>query len=305
MPEQAAPTAATKVNLRSTQAERPRPTEAPAAAKPAPFTISTPLLQKYIKILIYGEPGVGKTRLAGSSADVPEMNDVLYLDVESGSETLREMWPNMPLVRVSTFRQIARVHEFLVRHCQARDDGDTTKLKELQDRVMGPDSMNPPYQFRTVVIDSLSEAQKLNMYLLLNMEVDERAAIDQEFQPPEFAEWNKTTEMTRHLVRSFKNLPMHVIFVSGDKEDEGKKTTISFPKELAKSLPGFVDAVGYYAAEVKPKEGGGRDVERRLYLEAGRRFVAKHRFGSTAVPEGFLINPTMRDIYKLRRQQVT
>lgn len=78
---------------------------------------------------------------------------------------------------------------------------------------------------------------------------------------------------------------------------------IAFPKELAKSLPGFVDAVGFYMAEVKPREGGGRDVERRLYLEAGRRFVAKHRFGSTAVPEGYLTNPSMKDIFMLRQGQ--
>jgi hypothetical protein len=294
-------TEATKVNLRSAQPNAAK-TDKPAPPRPAPFKITTPIARKYVNILIYGEPGVGKSYLAGSASDVPEMRDVLYIDVEGGSETLREKWPETPLVPIENFQQIARVYEFLVRHCQARDANDEAKLKELQERVWDS-PVEKPYRFNTVVIDSLSEAQRLNMYQLLGMDIGARAAIDQEYQAPEFAEWNKTTEMIRHLVRSFRNLPMNAIFISGDREDDGKKQTIAFPKELGKSLPGFVDAVGFYTAEVKPREGGGRDVERRLFLEAGRRFVAKHRFGSNAVPEGFLLNPSMADIFKLRQGQ--
>lgn len=291
----------TRVALPRTQAalaNRPKAVE--KAQAPPPFMISTPANRKYIKILIYGEPGTGKTYLAGSAADVPQMRDVLYIDVESGSETLIERWPMLPLININSFKQVARIYEFLVRHCQARDTGDIAKLRELEERVTAQ-VPEEPRQFHTVVIDSLSEVQKLNMYQLLSIDIGAR--LDEEFQAPEFAEWNKTTEMVRLLVRSFRDLPMHVIFISGDREEEGKKQTINFPRELGRSLPGFLDAVGFYQAEVKPKEGGGREVERRLYLEAGRRFLAKHWFGSNAVPEGYLVNPTMQDIFNLRQQQ--
>ena len=43
----------------------------------------------YMNLLIYGEPGVGKTVLAGSAADHPDTAPILILDVEGGVTSLR------------------------------------------------------------------------------------------------------------------------------------------------------------------------------------------------------------------------
>ena len=44
----------------------------------------------YLNMLIYGNPGVGKTTLLGTAQDHPETTPMLLIDVEAGVTTLRK-----------------------------------------------------------------------------------------------------------------------------------------------------------------------------------------------------------------------
>lgn len=89
--------------------------------------------QNYLNMLVYGDPGEGKTVLAGSADEVPEMRPVLIVDVEGGTRSISERNPEVHVVRVLTWKELQKVYDEL-------QSGRT--------------------DYRTVVLDSLTEIQK-------------------------------------------------------------------------------------------------------------------------------------------------
>ena len=266
-----------------------------------PFTISRPSVErKFLKMLIYGPYGVGKTTLAASAEDVPEMQDTLYIDAEGGALSLMETRQDIDLITINAFDQFARIHTYLTRHCAARDADDTEALLKLEENIGLERPV--PKKYNTVVIDSLSEVQRYNMYQLLGVDIS-TAKLDDDWESPEFAHWNKTTEMMRLVVRAFRDLPMNVIFLSSQKVDDEKKgtVTINFPNQLSKDIPGFIDVVGYYQAITTKGQDGQVTVKRRLELEPGRNYLAKHRFGKALKGQSGVDEPTMQRLYDLRQ----
>lgn len=133
--------------------------------------------------MIYGEYGVGKTRLCGTAVEVPTMNDILLIDAESGTLTLVDdalPFHNIDVVSVKSYRQVAKVHEFLRLHCQLRDRNDkesVAKLIEIEERLKGED-VKEPKRYRTVILDSLSEIESLCMNQLLG--ITDTTSLDEE-----------------------------------------------------------------------------------------------------------------------------
>lgn len=77
-------------------------------------------------ILIYGDSGCGKTRLAATAALIPEVGRVVYLDLENGNDTILSMnLPDSALKKIELFRL-----------CDTRKDPYTmsTMLKMFQAR---------------------------------------------------------------------------------------------------------------------------------------------------------------------------
>jgi hypothetical protein len=254
--------------------------------------------------MIFGDYGVGKTWLLGSADDVPEMRDVLFLDVESGDLVL-ESRPYLDVVRVSQYKQVQGIYEFLRLHQVARDAGDEQQLRELQDRIDLEDVVDKDRlrRYRTVVIDSLSELQRLNMYQIMGTTLGARALVN-EPEKAEWADWGATTEMIRTFVRTFRDLKMHILFGMSEKsvDDKNKKASIqlNLPKKLSEDLPGFMDVVGYLMAMPKEKAKDAKKVSsdglyRELWLVPGQGFLAKNRFENFREP--YVANPTMAQLY--------
>ena len=85
--------------------------------KAAPFVIETNVERsRYLKLLVYGDFGVGKTFLAGTSVEVPSMNDILLINAEAGDLTLDSDeydFDKISSVRVKDFTTMAKVYEYL------------------------------------------------------------------------------------------------------------------------------------------------------------------------------------------------
>jgi len=256
------------------------------------FQVTKPTTKTYLNMLIYGAPGSGKTTLAATAQDVPEMQNVLYIDVESGSLSIAHR-SDIDVVRIYNYAQFSKVHEFLRLHCQYRDAGDDGKLAGLAEAVGAE-----PKPYNTVVIDSLTEIQKQVMYMLLGIEVG-HAQLDLIPETPEFREWGQSAEMMRLLVRSFRDLPMNVIFVCAEQEVENERKQLlrrpALPGKLGTEIMGFLDVVGYLATA----HGEDGDLRRRLYITPGRTFQAKHRFSQAVV--GYFDDPTMAQVWQVRQ----
>lgn len=270
-------------------------------ASQPPFSIVHPQRkERWLNMAVYGEYGVGKTTFAATACDSDWMRDVLYVDAESGDLTLQDR-PTIDVIRISNYTQLARIVEFLRLHCAARDAGDEERIRELDAKVRGEASEKAP-KYKTVVIDSLTEIFKYCMYNLTGIKLD-KYVLDMEPEQPGFGEWGKSTEMIRLLVRSLRDLPMHVIFVLSEKsvDDKAKRASIqlNLPKALAAELPGFLDLVGYLDIAAIGGDKNNPVMARRLYIQPGMGFLAKNRF--TGVKEQYIEDPTMPKIAKLIR----
>jgi hypothetical protein len=276
---------------------------APAQRPPAFRIESAGRRVRWVKVLVYADYGVGKTTFASSADDVDDMRDVIAADAEAGDASFSDR-PDIDTVRITSFKQMARLQEFLRLHCQHRDRaelGDAEALEELikletrfrddPTHIVTPENVK---KYKTLIVDSLSEVQKYCMYQLLGITVGAQR-LDVETPAPEWAEWGKQAEMIRLMVRTLRDLPMHVIFVCSEQvgEDE-KKRRIRRPNlsgKLAGEVQGFLDTVGYMVL-FKGDDGANK---RRLYITPGQTFQAKHRLPGNTV--SYIEDPT---IAKLR-----
>ncbi len=262
------------------------------------------LTAEWLKALFYGDPGCGKTFLLGTAQDDPDTREPIILDIDGGMRTLRDR-PGISVVRVKNFSTFARVIEHLRQHCKARDAGNMDRLRRLQELRTGK-KMAPgeePRIFRMVGVDSLSEAVKFAMYQIQDIELNEHA-LDVAPSKAEFKEWGIQAEMIRILVRSLRELPMHVVLTAHVREERDKEGNLtgrkpSLPGKLASEVPGFVDVVGYMRAQ---PGGEGEGTMFTTNIRPGRLFLAKHRF--TGAKASRLVAPKMSDFISLMKSPV-
>lgn len=220
----------------------------------------------YLNMLIYGNSGMGKTRLGGSSDSVPEMRKVLVVDVEGGTLTLTHSNPQVDIVRVETWAEVQAIYDELYA-------GNTG--------------------YNTVILDSLTEIQKFNMY---NVMRDLKVANPERSEDvPSMREWGINLEQMRKFVRAFRDLPMNVIFTALAKEEKNQKTGMVHKKpslsgKLADEVAAFLDIVCYMY--VKEIDG---EMRRMLLTTSTDEYVAKDRTGKLPL---VIQNPTMMEIYK-------
>src|SRR6266480_3648470 len=150
-------------------------------------------LAGYTNMVIYGEPGVGKTRIIGSCDALPEMRKVLIIDVDGGALTVRDTFPNVEVLRVDSFKKLQNVYNDL----KAGGHG-----------------------YGTVGIDTITEVQKYNMTDVM-AELVRKDANRNEYVPDR-REWGISSEMVRRMIHAFKDLPLHTIFTAHVKDDEDK-----------------------------------------------------------------------------------
>jgi hypothetical protein len=235
----------------------------------AGLLVTDPAPEDYINMLIYGDPGVEKTRLAGSSCMVPEMSPVLLLDFEGGTLSLSRDYRDVRVIRVKSWEKLAEVYNWLY-------------------------DKNP---FKTIVLDSLTETYKFSMQGIMQDVVRKDAARDQDV--PSLREWGKAGEQIRRLVRALRDLPCNTIFTALAREERDEhaginKTRPSLPGQLRGEIPGYVDIVGYlYKKEFRA--GGEREMKTLLLLQGTERQVAKDRSGQ--LPP-IMEQPTMTKIYE-------
>lgn len=221
---------------------------------------------EFINIILYGDSGVGKTRLAATAADVPEMSPVLFLDIEGGVKSIRHLYPDMAVIRITSFDKLQKAYDAL---------------------------FEGKHPFKTVVVDSITETQKFGMYGIMEKAVAKEPNRDPDL--PGIGEWGKNTEQMRKFIRAFRDIPnVNTIFTALRMDDRNPRTGVtttlpSLSGKLAKEVSALVDEVLYYY--IKAVDG---QYKRLLLSAKTEEIVAKDR--SDNLPT-VVVDPTMQTLY--------
>lgn len=217
----------------------------------------------WLNILVYGEPGAGKTHLLGTAQDHADTSPLLIADVDGGVATLRRR-KDIDVVQVRSFNDLAKL------------------FVELFDAVKD-DSL--PY--KTVGIDSLSEFAKVDIGEISKTFASMNDKLDEDI--PDMRAYAKSGNHVRRIVRRFRDLPCNVIFTCHTQNDRDNFNRLIYrpqlPGKLQVDIPGFLDIVGWLRAEVT--DAG---VVRYLQTQKTEVTIAKDRTNALDAVEE---NPTI------------
>jgi hypothetical protein len=245
----------------------------------------------YLKFLIYGDIGVGKTLLIGTLADAAAREyfegDVLYIDAEGGKGTIRNK-RGLRYLKITNWQSLQRIYEGLYKQFD-----------------MGRDRWQGPW-YGAVAVDSFTELEGR-----MRVQVTREAAAKNPKEDPEVTsqrEWGRVQERIQNMVRAYKDLPIHYFAVFLEKLDTDEKTGLvkirpDVPGKLAGRVAAHFDVVGRmyiedvdYVVQEDGKDKKRTRPERRMLFRQTARYVAKDRFN---VLGEVMREPTMAKIMKL------
>ena len=271
--------------------------------------------KEWINGAIYGDYGIGKTYFVGTmyrdivsvpmtefeSWEIPEgvtlERTMLLANAEKGDKGLPADCEGIIVQDIYDYDDFSRMYDFLKLHCKLRLAKDIKKLLMLQQKYFGltDEDNNVLFIFDGVGIDSLTEIQKYCLYQLIGLSQDSKLSEEPDYMQQR--QWGTALEMILLMVRNFRALPMHKMFVIQQMEDTDEKKKLFFRPALqgqAKlSILGFFDFVGYYRMAVKEDV-----ILRRMFLLPSGPFKAKHRFEKFTGK--WLDNPTFTMILDLQ-----
>lgn len=207
---------------------------------------------KFTKNLFYGVPGAGKTYLLGTAEDHEDTSPVLVIDIDGGLATIRHRD-----IEVISIRSMS-------------------ELKKLYDSL----AKEPDY-FKTIGIDNLSELQKLDMNaVMIDAKNTAKNPDNVDIYVPSMREWGKSGERMRIIVRSFRDLPAHIIMLAHLGETRDEKTGVThihplLPGKLKNEIAGFFDVVGLLSTY---QEAGNPKPKRQIQFANTPRVIAKDRY---------------------------
>ena len=213
----------------------------------------------YVKALIYGQAGAGKTRFA---ADAPKP---CWFDFESSTETLRH-WPEYENTPVKTPKDI--------------DD----LRKDIEACVKDP-------EIETVVIDSITTS--LDYYLRRRM--DSVAKQRDKYSLYE-ADYKYATQVFTDLFGFLQEQPINVVIIGHERvfrdNDTGRIEGIvpDVTPRLQQAVTRLVNVVGYFQIEPSTQKGATR----KLYLNRTKVIEAKNRLN---IQDIFVTNPHWKEIF--------
>lgn len=211
--------------------------------------------EPYIKVLIYGEPGAGKTVLAASAPNP------LFLDVEHGTSSLLNH-PELRGVKAIPIKSWSDIEEIFW-ECK---EGNVSQ--------------------ETIVIDSISELQRK----ALDESLIRAAKIDPKVNPnlPQFIHYKENTQVLRRMVIAFRELEKHLVIVAHETIDKDESDGHMYRRpgvtpKLSDTLVGFMDVTGYLTRDTiedkDSSEPGATKVVRKLQVHPTAHTVAKTRIG--------------------------
>ena len=233
-----------------------------------------------LKILIYGNFGTGKTFLAGTATERPDIfGKCLLIAPDPGDVTLMDVdQDNIDVAPIGSLKELDDWFEYLEVTCS---------------------SDSPEYG--TVIIDGITDVAEMALqeFLVASHRKDRK---NDRYQP-NVAHWGKVGNVVREVIRQFRDLPIHVVFTAleRDVKDEGTGRTYIRPSlsgKLANEIGAYFDIVGYIYAEApsNKKEAEESGIPRFLQCQPSQRVLAKDR---TSRLDMVVENPTLPGLIEM------
>lgn len=230
----------------------------------------------YYKALIYGMYGTGKTLLACTAAQHPDMCPVLIVNIEGGTITASNIPGADETEQLFTVKDVDQVFWDLANGTEGFD------------------------KYKTIVIDSGSALSQL---CLVECARANAKANKQDFRLSQ-QDYGDNLVLVLDLLRRFRNLSKHVIVTAGLREDYDVTQAIDkirkgpaqcgpdFPPALAKRLNHTFDHVHCLSAD--------EDGKRQLLTQPQGAYTAKTRGKEFAEALGSVVdNPNLAEIFSL------
>lgn len=202
----------------------------------------TDTVQEALKMVVYGDSGVGKT-VFGSTAPKP-----LYISCEAGLLSIADK--DIDVVEINDWPDLVAVFDLL---------------------------KSGKHQYKSVVLDSLTELQKKHQDYLLSKGGQQRLTMQG---------WGDNILAMRKVCRAFRDLNMNIILIAlaGELASESgdgvaRKRFALNGKDLPNEVMGFFDLVGYmYTQDVKD-DAGQTVTKRAIRFQPNETIPAKDRSG--------------------------
>ena len=234
----------------------------------------------FIKMLVYGDNGAGKTVFGASAMDCDVCKEVLFVNIEGGmlSISKRKTLEHWDIIEFSEIKEV---------------------LRYLQEEE---------HPYKCVVLDSVTELMLRSLDAIVRdaMAAPPRGKPRTDEDEIRIDDYGKNTQAIRKVLRDFRDLPMHVIMTAlaiESKDEEGVITVApQLTEKLRNSVMGYVDIVAYMHVKKIAKEGKEELIRSFLFQPYGK-YRAKDR-----TPDGkmgdFLVGPTVQKIMDLANSKL-
>lgn len=197
-----------------------------------------------VKLLVYGESGMGKTVLSSTA------KDVLVVSAEGGllslsKNNLLTIHPNDPIVKANATNGIKVIEiQQPAAYTYENADQPLQQLRDIYQFLASPQAKD----IKTVVIDSISEISEIVLACMVGKTKDDRQA------------YKELRNKMIAIVRNYRDLPKNIVFIAKqntEKNDNGaivKVTPAMAGKKLGEDVAYQLDCV-FYMKNVSNEQG--------------------------------------------------
>jgi len=218
---------------------------------------------KYLRFLVYGETGVGKTVLCASAADVPQLSPILFCDADLGTMSISDR--DIDVVPIRGMDDLINVNRYVRGH-----EGE----------------------YQTVIVDGLTSLY----YQMIRQRLREpdRTKNEDPYVPSQ-RDYLHGTFRLRVIIQAFKTAPVNflataLVDVRQDEFTDIRRVRPALSNKLAQEVGAEFDVVGHLSVRAQMQT-----LTRILQLEPYGGRGAKNR--SVYKLPAVLQNPTMTTIY--------